>query len=69
MSPGSVASAKNMSENTEEQNKVKDNLVFNDKINTFSEQREIKSVENKDIDTVIKVKSAIPRRRWVSYKI
>ncbi|XP_032522709.2 alkyldihydroxyacetonephosphate synthase [Danaus plexippus] len=63
MSPGSVASAKNMSENTEEQNKVKDNLVFNDKINTFSEQREIKSVENKDIDTVIKVKSAIPRRR------
>ncbi|CAG9584880.1 unnamed protein product [Danaus chrysippus] len=63
MSPGSDASAKNMLENTEEQNKVKDNIVYNDKINTFSEQRENKGVENKDIDTVIKVKSAIPRRR------
>lgn len=61
MSTGLVMSAKNMLEITQVDKNNKSTVVNSEKTNSFSDKNKIKRVNNNE--TVIKVKSVIPRRR------
>lgn len=61
MSTGLVTSAKNMLEITQVDKNNKSTVVNSEKTNSFSDKNKIKRVNNNE--TVIKVKSVIPRRR------
>lgn len=61
MSTGLVTSAKNMLEITQGDKNNKNTVVNSEKTNSFSDKNKSKRVNNNE--TVIKVKSVIPRRR------
>lgn len=61
MSTGIVTSAKNMLEITPRDKNNKNTIVNSEKTNSFCDKNKNKYVKNNE--TVIKVKSVIPRRR------
>lgn len=68
MSSSLLTSTENMIEN-KENNNSSPNETMSDKLNIFSDKIRRNSVDGKNCETIIKVKSAIPRRRWVIFFI